>query len=77
MDRETINELVDEEELIDDTAHTAALPSSAQMIFLGLVLGFVKVMFLGGLSENLGTVVDLAIVLFLFVGIVGIFRDQM
>jgi hypothetical protein len=76
MEDQIQDDLVEQNEVIDDTIPSAAIPSSSGLIFFGIALGFIKIIFFGGLNDKLSTIIDLATALILFVGIVGLFRDQ-
>lgn len=68
--------LTDQDEMIDNTIHQVTTHSSTGLILFGIALCFVNSIFLGELSDRISSIINLMAVLILFVGIVGLFRDQ-
>ena len=49
---------------------------SIKIAIVGIAIGFVNSMFLGNLSESWSTVLSALALIFIFIGIVGLFKNQ-
>lgn len=51
--------------------------SSIHIAILGVAIGFVHNIFFSGLSENWSTALNALTILLIFIGIVGLFKNQL